>query len=60
MSCKTVITWNGNFSMGGSCYCLVSCACSKVLLFKTDFKFIGKVESTTNDFYKTSVLAHFT
>ena len=26
----------------------------------TDFKFIGKVESTTNDFYKTSVLAHFT
>ena len=27
---------------------------------KTDFKFIGTVESTTNDFYKTSVLAHFT
>ena len=26
----------------------------------TDFKFIGKDESTTNDFYKTSVLAHFT
>ena len=26
----------------------------------TDFKFIGTVESTTNDFYKTSVLAHFT
>ena len=27
---------------------------------RTDFKFIGKVESATNDFYKTSVLAHFT
>ena len=26
----------------------------------TDFKFIGKDESTTNDFYKTPVLAHFT
>ena len=25
-----------------------------------DLKFIDKVESTTNDFYKTSVLAHFT
>ena len=29
-------------------------------LFRTYFKFIGKVDSTTNDFYKTSVLAHFT
>ena len=28
-------------------------------LFKTDFKFIGKVESQTNNFYKISVVAHF-
>ena len=27
---------------------------------RTDFKFIGTVESTTNDFYKTSVLAQCT
>ena len=28
--------------------------------YKTDFKFIGKVESQTNIFLKNSVLAHFT
>ena len=27
---------------------------------KTDFKFIGKVEFQTNNFFKSSVLAHFT
>ena len=39
-------------------------ALSQLLLTRycstTDFKFIGKVESQTNDFYKTSVHAHFT
>ena len=28
--------------------------------YKTDFKFIGKVESQTNNFWKSSVLAHYT
>ena len=33
---------------------------SEVTLLRTDFKFIGKVESQTNNFLKNSVLAYFT